>query len=178
MGLTPSDIASATHCPLKAVEDNWPHLLAALDEFGINAPLVQVAVCATISVETAGRFAPINEFGGDAYFTKHYEGRKDLGNICAGDGAKYHGRGFIQITGRSNYRVVGQALNVDLEGNPDLALGTIVSARTLAWYFASRHVASAASAADWKRVRRLVNGGLNGWLEFQGCVQALLKVMG
>ncbi len=76
-----------------------------------------------------GRLAPINEHGGDEYFAR-YDGRADLGNTQPGDGARYHGRGFVQITGRTNYRRATQKLralnlitaDMDLEANPDLAL--------------------------------------------------------
>lgn len=43
-----------------------------------------------------------------------YEGRKDLGNVIAGDGKRYKGRGPIQLTGRSNYRRVGRKNGYDL----------------------------------------------------------------
>nr|WP_320132323.1 glycoside hydrolase family 19 protein [uncultured Holophaga sp.] len=182
MPLTPETIAHACRCPLAAVDANWPLLVAALEERGVSEPLVQLGLAATVAVETAWTFRPINELGGAKYFNEHYdtgERARRLGNTpeADGDGALYHGRGFVQLTGRSNYRVVGQALGIDLEGHPDLALDPTQAARIMAHYWVTRHVVEACRAADWPRVRRLVNGGTNGWTEFRGCVVRLLEVL-
>ncbi len=104
-----------------------------------------------------------------------YEGRKDLGNTHPGDGARYHGRGFIQLTGRANYARYGQLLGVPLENDPDLALTAPVAAGVLALYFKDHGLAAVARKGDWEGVRRGVNGGLNGWDRFSGLVQALEK---
>lgn len=53
---------------------------------------------------------------------RQYEGRPDLGNKHPGDGARYKGRGYVQITGRANYRKFSTVVGVDLEKYPDLAV--------------------------------------------------------
>ncbi len=170
---TPELVRSILGCPLSQAQTYLPEVLDALKEQGMLDRLTLVAAIATIGVETGG-FQPINEFGSTKYFTDNYEGRKDLGNVNPGDGALYHGRGFIQITGRANYREYGNALGVNLEDNPELALDPTISARILALYFFKRGVDIAAHAQDWEKVRRLVNGGLNGYDVFKSFVDAAM----
>jgi predicted chitinase len=108
-------------------------------------------------------FAPIREFGDESYFTRMYEGRAELGNTEPGDGSRFCGRGFIQITGRSNYKRYGDAFGIDLLSDPDLALEPAVAVKILVKYFVDRGIPPMAARGDWQGVRRAVNGGLNGW---------------
>ena len=174
--LTAGEIASLLGSPPANVQENWPAVYTSCAAQGLTDSPTMIAVVATIGTEV-GSFAPINEFGGPSYFTKMYEGRKDLGNTQPGDGARYHGRGFIQLTGRANYAKYGQLLDVPLEDQPDLALTAAVAAGVLALYFKDHGLSARAHANDWEGVRKGVNGGLNGWDRFNGLVQALQKAV-
>jgi predicted chitinase len=170
--LTPMQIGTICGCAGANVEQHWPGLQKAMAECGLDNHASMVAAIATIGTEVPS-FLPINEYGGNAYFTKMYEGRKDLGNTQPGDGARYHGRGYIQLTGRANYRSYGQKLGLPLEQNPDLALQPEVAARILARYMKDRGIDKLAARGDWQGVRRAVNGGLNGWDRFSALVNQL-----
>ncbi|OUJ68668.1 glycoside hydrolase family 19 protein [Hymenobacter crusticola] len=84
---------------------------------------------ATAYHETGKTMEPVHERGGDAYFFKMYDKggarphvAKELGNVLPGDGACYHGRGYVQITGRGNYAAFSKLIGVDLVKDPDKAL--------------------------------------------------------
>jgi hypothetical protein len=76
---------------------------------------------ATTRHEAADTWQPITERGNRLYFLK-YEFRRSLGNTQLGDGYKYRGRGYVQVTGRRNYATFARLLNVDLVRLPELAL--------------------------------------------------------
>jgi putative chitinase len=110
------------------------------------------------------RFRTLQEYGSAAYFMR-YEGRRDLGNTRPGDGARFHGRGVFQLTGRSNYRRYGAVLGIDLEADPDLAKDPAISLAIAFAYWRERGINEAADADDVVRVTRLINGGRNGLAE-------------
>ncbi len=173
---TADQICQVLGCPAANVATYWPTIQAALHEHHMADRPCVIATLATIGVET-GSFKPLHEHGGPDHW-RQYEGRTDLGNTNPGDGITYHGRGFIQLTGRSNYRNYGRILGVPLEDNPDLALDPVISARILARYFVDRGVDDAARSGDWVAVRRKVNGGLNGWDRFKSFVDAFGRLDG
>ena len=172
LNLTAAAIARLLGSPPANVQQNWPAVYAACAGRRLADRPTVIAILATIGTEVSA-FAPINEFGSTAYFTRMYENNRKLGNTHPGDGARFHGRGFIQLTGRANYREFGRLLGVPLEADPELALRADVAADVLALYFVRRRLAPLARRGDWKGVRHGVNGGLNGWERFSGLVEAL-----
>lgn len=83
-----------------------------------------------------------------------------MGNDDAGDGYRYRGRGFIQLTGEDNYRAAGRALGLDLPGQPELAAERDNAARIALWYWRER--VPAADRDDVSAAARRINGGETG----------------
>lgn len=175
LSLSEEQIAAITGAPVENVIVYWPLVRRALEKESITDRLSLIAALATIAVEDP-EFKPEAERGDSEYFTELYENRTDLGNVSPGDGAKFHGRGFIQLTGRANYRLFGTLVSVDLINNPDRALDPLIAARIFAVFFRLRGIPQAAQEGNWRKVRYLVNGGFNGMERFLHVVQRLVMV--
>lgn len=96
----------------------------------------------------------------------HVDGGR-MGNDAPGDGFRYRGRGYLQLTGRDNYRVFGGRLGVDLVAQPEKAEEPDAAWLIAAAYLASR-CRSGKTALEWadlndvETVTRIVNGGIHG----------------
>lgn len=161
--------------PVNNIRVHLPFVLHSLVEKAIaDKPMLLMAL-ATIRAE-AEIFAPISE-GLSKYNTSPgghpfdlYDNRKDLGNQGTGDGERFKGRGFIQLTGRANYNTYGLALGQgnQLIENPDLANDPTIAARLLAEFLKDREraIKEALLENDLRQARRLVNGGSHGLNRF------------
>lgn len=160
-------------------------------------PLAWAAYClATPVVETNGTMQPIKEIGGAAYFTRRYDimgerpdKARELGNLTPGDGARYCGRGYVQMTGKANYVRAAAELGLPLVVDPDLAMQPDVAAKIMrrgmqeGWFTGKKletYLPATADRDQFKNARRIINGQdraeeIAGYaLEFQ----AALKVGG
>ena len=116
---------------------------------------------ATVKHECADRWTPIEEFASG----KQYEGREDLGNNQPGDGPLYKGRGYVQITGRANYRKFSRLLNIDLVGSPKRTLDPptsyeIMSLGMRKGLFTGKDLDNYIheNICDYRNARRIING--------------------
>jgi len=164
--------------PLKNITANLPFVLAGLRARQLgDRPMVLMAV-STIRAETAG-FVPIDEFKskfntspGGAPFNLYDAGTSigaRIGNTEPGDGARFKGRGYIQLTGRSNYRRVGPQIGVDLIADPASANSPSTAGLILAQFLKNveSKVRNALAHNDLLLARKLVNGGSHGFKEFK-----------
>lgn len=151
-----------------------PIIIDSIERNGRKDPRYSLVALATIRAETEG-FEPIKEFI-SKYNTEQaeypfslYDFRSDLGNFNIGDGSKYAGRGFIQLTGRNNYAKYGEMIKVDLLNKPELACDPVVASNILC-AFLNDHWDSIVDALDrnnMEDVRKEVNGGVHGIVRFK-----------
>ena len=112
-------------------------------------------------------FYSLKELGQPNYFNKydiqHNPGKaKALGNVEAGDGELYKGRGYLQITGRENYRKCGEAIGLPLEDNPELLEDPTNAAKASVWYWNTRVKPRVSNFDNTKAATKHINPGLKG----------------
>jgi putative chitinase len=91
-----------------------------------------------------------------------YSSRMGNGPPQSGEGWLYRGRGAKQLTGKDNYKRCGDALGVDLVGNPDLLFEPMYAARSAGWFWKVNNLSPFADAGDIKSMTKKINGGFIG----------------
>jgi putative chitinase len=161
--------------PIKNIQTNLPFVLDAMNAAGLGDKNMILMALATIRAET-GNFTPLSEFISKFNTTpkghpfNKYDNRADLGNIGKPDGERFRGRGYIQLTGRANYKEHGAAIGMGnkLIEDPTLANKPDIAARLLASFLKSkeRGIRRALAVGDLRKARKLVNGGSHGLTQF------------
>lgn len=146
---------------------SWTNVInQTLAERQINSPLRAAAFLAESSEETDWG-ATLTEYSSGV----QYEGRTDLGNTEPGDGPRFKGRGGMQLTGRHNYTLAGQALGYDLVARPETLAGNLTAAfRTAGWYWTDGrpdvgNFNDLADQGDIVGISHAINGGEWGLTE-------------
>ena len=119
--------------------------------------------------------------GPEAIANRVYGGRRDLGNgpESSGDGWRYRGSGYKQLTGRANYRKFGAVVGIDIEQNPELAREPDSAARIAVAYWTALGCSAPADRGDTAGVTRLINGNkLVGLAERQEATYRALGIWG
>lgn len=160
----------------KLTQQQVEGLTAILDEWDRRYPKGDTRWLAyllgTAFHETATTMQPIREMGGEGYFRRMYDIRGDrpnvartLGNTQPGDGARFCGRGYVQLTGRAGYIRAGRAVGVDLIATPDAAMQPDIAAHIAfvgmaeGWFTCKKLTDYFNSAVtDWRGARRIING--------------------
>lgn len=91
-----------------------------------------------------------------------YANRMGNGNESSGEGYKFRGRGFIQITGKTNYTLLSNDTRIDYLSNPDLLLNEADALISALWYWNRINGNKFADKDDILSITKAINGGTNG----------------
>lgn len=153
-----SDMASCLGATPQRTGSYFEPAMFAMGEYGIDTPKRQAAFLAQCGHETGG-LQWMTELGSPDYFAK-YDGRSDLGNTQPGDGYKFRGRSWIQLTGRANYEKAAGALCLDCVNNPDMISTPTYAPLIAAWFWEDHHLNELADVGNFDSITRIINGGL------------------
>jgi putative chitinase len=103
--------------------------------------------------------------GPQAIANRVYANRMGNGNEASGDGWRYRGSGYIQLTGRDNYTRFGTNVNMDLVGSPDLVRQPPTAAQVAYEYWDSTGCSALADAGDIEGITRKINGPAEAGLQ-------------
>lgn len=175
--MTPETLSEAMGIPLARARKWAPALSKAMEGGQINTRLRIAAFLAQIGHES-GSLVYVKELGSHEYLDK-YDGRKDLGNTQPGDGAKFAGRGLIQVTGRANYLAASKVLFGDdrLLKTPELLEQPEWAAESAVWFWSSRNLNALADADRFTDLTKRINGGANGLEDRKARYRKALKVL-
>jgi putative chitinase len=151
---------------LSGILDEWDRHHAKKDDRWLAYML------ATTHHETDRTFRPIEEYGSIAYKTRLYDitGNRpalarEMGNTTPGDGPKYCGRGFVQLTWKTNYDTMSGVVGVNLVQNPERAMELPIATKILFYgmmngTFTGKRLSQYFSpqVEEWKPARRIING--------------------
>lgn len=166
-------------------------LSAAMALYAIDTPIRQAMFLANVGHES-GRLRYTTELWGPTPVQRRYEGRRDLGNVKPGDGARYRGHGLIQTTGRANHAAARDRLRKrfpdvpDFEAEPTRLAEAHWACLSACDYWDMRGLNGWADKDDFDGVCDLINrgrktaedGDSNGWVERGRLYAAGRKALG
>lgn len=135
-------------------------LITCMSAFKIDSELREIHFLAQLGHESMG-FLRTRE-GGKLFLGTQYEGIGVLGNNQPGDGPRFIGRGFIQLTGRFNYQRASDYFKVDFVNHPELLESPEWAAKISGWFWWTNNLSRIADEDDFFKLSLKINGGFNG----------------
>jgi putative chitinase len=107
-----------------------------------------------------------------------YANRMGNGDEASNDGFKYRGRGFIQLTGKDNYKRLSDAYKVDFVQYPDLLLQEEYALLSAIWFWGTNGLNKFARLDDIVSITKRINGGTIGLEHRKECLVKWKKLLG
>ena len=181
MKITKEQILQIMPNSAKCADSYLPSINGYAELFGIDTPLRMAHFLAQIAHES-NELRCTRELGDRAYFAKYDNGRLKLvlGNVKAGDGYKYRGRGLIQITGRANYQAYQDSkyCRGDIMENPQLLERPLGAVKSAMWWWWRHGLNELADKDSFVAVTKTVNGGTNGLKSRKAYLERAKKAIG
>ena len=161
----PAATQQVQQTPSSLLDDTEKYLVGVASKSGIKG--TELAQFLAQLKHESWDFTKMEEKGGSNYYKKKYDPQfapktaKILGNTKIVDGARYYGRGYIQLTGRDNYRMAGSALGLDLLTKPELAADPATAAKIAVWFWQNK-TKDITNFADTRTVTYKINPALKG----------------
>ena len=188
LNLTLEKFRLATASTQSNAEKYYPFIEGACLRYNINTKLRLAAFLAQISHESAGlsttvenlnysqealmkvwpkRFPSLDSAkpyhrNPEKIANKVYADRMGNGNEQSADGWRYRGRGLKQLTGKYNYKLLSDSLQVDFVSNPDLLLHPLWAVISAAWFWDNNNCNCFADKGDMIGLTKKINGGTIG----------------
>lgn len=163
--MTPQQLAMATGARIDRATAHLPWIVAAMAAYNIDNPRRKAAFLARIGHESGGLKWP-QEIWGPTPAQRGYELRQDLGNTQPGDGARFRGHGWIQVTGRYNHAAARDRLRAkfgdrvpDFEAEPHRLAEPEWAAMSAADFWHAHDINKYADIGDFDGVCDMINRG-------------------
>ena len=144
-----------------------------LVKYEINTPRRIAAFIGQVAQETMSLYYREEDASGIAY-----EWRKSLGNVQAGDGVRFKGRGLLQITGRVNYEHCARETGLDIVNHPQIAASPKGACEVSGWFWKVHGLNAHADLEEYVFISKVVNGGTNGLDQRLEFTKVALGVLG
>jgi len=164
--VSPETLSAAIGCKLNVALKYAEHINEACLRYYIDTDTRLSAFIAQVGHESMSLRYTV-ELWGPTPAQVRYEGRLDLGNTQPGDGSKFRGHGFIQVTGRANHAAARDALAdldcPDFEEDPASLSQPRWAALSAGEFWGRNGCNGLADTGDFKALTKRINGGLNGY---------------
>lgn len=199
---TAQHLVAAGFTGTKTAESVAESLGSACDRFGIDTPLRLAGFLSQCAHESVGFKVTQENLNYSAQalvrvFPKRFDGRQAIeyqrqperianrayadrmgnGPEASGDGWRFRGRGFIQLTGRTNYAAFGKALDEDVLADPSAVASPRLAALSAAWFWQTHRLNELADAKDVLGMTKRINGGTNGLEERERLYKQAIAVL-
>lgn len=187
----------------ETLEKYYDAFVATFLKFNINTPLRQAAFLAQCAHESGSFTATVENlnyskealvkvwpkhFASVAFATAYhrqpekianraYRDRMGNGDEASGDGWRYRGRGFIQLTGKNNYAAYGKAIGVDTVKQPELIEQPLHIVMSAGWFWNTNSLNSLADKEDTLGITKRINGGTHGLEDRKSKYETARKVL-